>query len=413
MQREDIPFEPGYGSRPRRHDRRACMGKTVLLSLLFSALMQAQQGNPVTMTFNAVGSAALAGAGASFTLDGTATVTGLGTAPFFASGSVANLNSLGVAGKVSGTYVIIYPNGDVLTGQVSIPPGFVVQAIGVPVGATGSMTVTGGTGSFAGASGSFPIVTGMGTATGQFSSNLQASGSGSFKAPAFRSAGTLSQAGSLAHVAAGGGWKTTVIALNNGTTAAQARVGFFDESGSPLTLPLTFPQGGAAMSASAVTQTIRAGGELIIESQGDENTLTQGSAQLFTDGSVTAFLVFRYNPSGQEASVPLETQNAASYTIPFDNTAGLATGVALANVAAQPAAIPVVIRDDTGASVATDTIRLPSQGHISFIVAGRYSQTAGIRGSLEFQTPAGGQINALAIRAAASGAYTTIPAILK
>src|SRR5207247_7852802 len=131
-------------------------------------------------------------------------------------------------------------------------------------GATVSMTVTGGTGSVAGASGTFFNVTGSGTATVAFTSTLMASGSGAFTAPPFRTAGTLSYAGSMAHVAAGAGWKTIVTLVNNGTAAAQAKVSFFDESGSPLTLPLTFPQGGiAAASASTVTQTIRPGGELV------------------------------------------------------------------------------------------------------------------------------------------------------
>ncbi len=57
--------------------------------------------------------------------------------------------------------------------------------------------------------------------------------------------------------------------MNNGASAAQAQLKFFDESGSALVLPLAFPQGAvAAQRASAVNQTIRAGGELVIESQG-------------------------------------------------------------------------------------------------------------------------------------------------
>jgi hypothetical protein len=390
------------------------MGKTLVLSLLSAGLALAQQGNTVTITIAGAGAVALSGLEATFTVDGTAIITGLGSAPFFAAGTISSVNSAGVAGTVNGTYVIVYGNGDLLTGQLTIPAGFVIQNIGVPAGATGSITVTGGTGSFAGATGAFSNVTGSGIATGTFTSNIKASGSGAFKAPAFRTTGTLSYAGSMAHVAAGSGWKTTVTLVNNGTAAAQARVSFFDESGNPLPLPLTFPQGTLApLSAAAVTQTIRPGGELVIESQGDDATLAVGSAQLFTDGNVSAFVIFRYNPSGQEASVPLQVQNANSYTLSFDNTSGLATGVAAANVASQAASIQLTIRDDTGATIATDTIRLPAQGHLSFVVAARYAATAGRSGTLEFQTPANGQISALAIRSAASGAITTIPAIGK
>jgi hypothetical protein len=385
----------------------------LVLSLLFSAAVQAQQGNNVTINITGVGSVALAGAAATFTLNGAAQITGLGSAPIFATGTVSSLSGAN-AGVVTGTYAIFYANGDLLTGQVSVPAGFVIQSIAVPAGATGTITVTGGTGSFAGATGTFSNVTGSGTATGTFTSNIQASGSGSFKAPAFRAAGTLSFAGSMAHIAAGGGWKTIVTVLNNGTTAAQARVSFFDEAGNPLSLPLTFPQGGTpATTASSVTQTIRPGGELVIESQGTESTLSQGSAQLFTDGNVTAFVIFRYNPSGQEAAVPLQVQNATSYTLSFDNTGGLATGVALANISDQAASIPVTLRDDTGATVTNEAVQLPARGHVSFVATGRFAPSADKRGTIEFQTPAGGQISALALRFNAAGAFTTIPPAAK
>ena len=69
---------------------------------------------------------------------------------------------------------------------------------------------------------------------------------------------------------------------------------------------------------------------------------------LTTTGNIGGFAMFRYNPTGQEAVVPLETVNANSYVLAFDNTGILSTGLAIANVAAQAAKVNVVIRDDTG-----------------------------------------------------------------
>jgi hypothetical protein len=218
----------------------------------------------------------------------------------------------------------------------------------------------------------------------------------------------------MAHLASGGGWKTTVVLLNKGATQALAQVIFLDDNGNPLTLPLTFPQGGIdALSAPAVTQTIPAGGELVIESQGPDSALTLGSAQLLTDGSIGGFIIFRYNPTGQEAAVPLQAQNGASYTLAFDNTAGIGTGVAIANVSSQPGNTQVTVRDDKGAVLATDSIRLAGSGHTSFALSDRYPAAAQHRGTIQFQAPANGQISVLGIRAATSGAYTTIPAVAK
>jgi hypothetical protein len=383
-----------------------------VLFLLLPSFAPAQQGTPVTLSFSADGVATATGANYTFTLSGTASLTGLGSAGFYASGNTT-LSSIGTTGAVTGDFAMLFTSGDSLTGQVTIPAGYLLPSLGQSLNVAASVTVTGGAGTFTGASGSFPI-TGAGSPTGALSAHLTASGSGTLRLPAVHVAGTLAYAGSMAHLAAGGGWKTSIILLNNGSKPAQAQVSFFDENGNPLILPLTSPQAVITTpNATSVTQTIQAGGELVIESVGTGDALSLGSAQLFTDGSVSGFIIFRYNPSGQEAAVPLQAQNAASYSLAFDNTTGLATGVAVANVSSQPANIQAIVRDDTGAVLAMDTIHLPGSGHLSFVVADRYLTSAQHRGTIELQTPANGQISALAIRSTPSGVYTTIPAVTK
>jgi hypothetical protein len=389
------------------------MTKVWLTILLLPSFAAAQQGTPVTLSFAGDGVATASGSNFIFTFSGTANLSSFGTANIYASGTT-NLTSIGTTGTVTGDLAMLFPSGDSLTGQITVPAGYLIPSLGQTVNAAGSITITGGAGNFVGASGFFPSVTGSGTATGLTSSHVTASGSGTLRLPSFHVSGTLAYAGSLAHLASGGGWKTTIILLNNGSAAAQAQLNFLDESGNSLALPLNFPQGGIpALSAPTVTRAIPAGGELVIESQGPDSVLNVGSAQLFSDGSISGFIIFRFNPSGQEAAVPLQAQNAASYTLSFDNTGGLAAGIAVANVASQPAAIQMILRDDAGAVLATDSIRLTGSGHLSFVVADRYAAAGQRRGTIELQTPAGGQISALGIRAATSGAYTTIPAVTK
>jgi len=57
--------------------------------------------------------------------------------------------------------------------------------------------------------------------------------------------------------------------------------------------------------------------------------------------------------------VPLETRNASSYLLAFDNTNSAALGVALANISTQAANIPVVVRDDSGAQIASGSVPMP------------------------------------------------------
>jgi hypothetical protein len=228
--------------------------------------------------------------------------------------------------------------------------------------------------------------------------------------------------GSIAHIASGNGWQTTFVLVNTGTGPAQVHLKFFaDVTGAPLSLPLSFPQPGvsAATTASSVDQTLAAGATLLVLSAAPlDPAVTTGSAQLTTDGNVGGFVIFRFNSNlgGQEAVVPLETRNANAYILAFDNTSGKAAGIAINSVSSQSVNVPVVVRDDSGAQIATDTLNLPANAHLSFVLGNqpndKYPATANIRGTIEFDTPPGGQISAVGIRANGQ-AFTTLPALVK
>jgi sugar lactone lactonase YvrE len=234
--------------------------------------------------------------------------------------------------------------------------------------------------------------------------------------PALANVGT--GGGSIAHIASGNGWQTTFVLVNAGTTSAQATLKFFaDATGAPLTLPISFPQsGGAVSTVSSTTQTLAAGATLLVQSVAPASNPapTIGSAQLTTTGNVSGFVIFRYNPNGQEAVVPLTSANANAYIIAFDNTAGTATGIAINSVGTQAVNVPVIVRDDAGNQLATDSLSLSANGHLAFtLVSDKYPMTANIRGTVEFDTPAGGQIGALGIRIPVAHTFTTLPALTK
>ena len=228
--------------------------------------------------------------------------------------------------------------------------------------------------------------------------------------------GPVAGTGVLPQVVSGGGWQTTFVLVNTGTNPSQAQLSFFDNSGAPLSLPLALPQSGASM-ASSITETLAGRSSMTIATQ-DTGTPLAGWAELTTRGDAGAIAILRYNPSGQEAGVPLEARNASSYFLVFDNTGGVTTGVAIANMSADPANLSVVLRDDTGNLLGNALISLPARGHVSFMLGERYAFTGGKRGTVEFDTPPGGKISLLGLRAApsasaASLALTTIPALAK
>jgi hypothetical protein len=234
--------------------------------------------------------------------------------------------------------------------------------------------------------------------------------------PALANIGT--SGGSIAHIATGNGWQTTFVLVNTGTSAAQANLSFFADNGTSQSLPLSFPQsgGGATTTLPVVNQVIAAGASLIVESAAplSDPAPTVGSAQLITNGHIGGFVIFRYNPNGQEAVVPLESRNAAAYMLAFDNTGQIATGVAINSVSAQAVNIPVIVRDATGAQIATDTISLAANGHLAFTLGSdKYPATVNLRGTIEFDAPAGAQIGALGIRIPVTHTFTTLPALAK
>jgi sugar lactone lactonase YvrE len=306
-------------------------------------------------------------------------------------------------------------------------------------GGTGTINITAGAGCpwTAASAASWITITGVGTGSGNGSVTFQAApNTGADRSGSVAVAGLsftveeaaasitgLASAGSMAQLASAGYWTTTITLVNTGSSPAQARLSFFDDNGNPLALPLSFPSpsGGAIplvlLLASTLDRTVNPGAELVIQTTGANSSPTLvGWAQLLSNGAVGGYAVFSQAIGGanQEAEVPLENRNAGGYVVPFDNTNGSATGIALANISAQAANTAITIRDDTGAVILTDTLTLPVMGHTSFDLVSRYaSSTAQRRGTLEFRTPTAGQISVLGLKFNGTGAFSTIPAIAK
>ena len=232
--------------------------------------------------------------------------------------------------------------------------------------------------------------------------------------PALANVGT--GGGSIAHLASGGdGWQTTFVLVNTGTSAAPLTLSFYNDRDRRSPVPAAvFSVRHHHHIYFHDFENLAAGATLVIASSGSPNLLT-GSAQLTTAGHVGGFVIFRHN--NQEAVVPLESRNAGGYIIAFDNTGGTATGIAVNAVSTGPVSIPVMVRDDAGNTIATDTIESRNE-RASCLHAGErrnIQATANIRGTIEFDAPTGAQIGALGIRipTGAAHAYTTLPALAK
>jgi hypothetical protein len=231
--------------------------------------------------------------------------------------------------------------------------------------------------------------------------------------PSLANVGTTG--GLMAHLAVGSGWQTTFVLVNTGSSAAQANLAFFDKNGTPLSLPLSFPQGGTSTLSSTLSQSIGANASLWVESTAQLGAAYQeGSVQLTTNGHISGFVIFRYTLNGQEAVVPLESRNANSYLIAFDNTSRTATGIAISTLSPLAIQIPVTLRDDQGNVLGGGGFELlGANGHDSFVLTTKFPQTADLRGTIEFDTPMGAQISVLGIRTPPALTFTTLPSLAK
>src|ERR1019366_3423764 len=99
--------------------------------------------------------------------------------------------------------------------------------------------------------------------------------------------------GSIAHIATSNGWQTTFVLVNLFDTTAPVQLNFFADNGSPLTLPIGFPQTGVTSVASVVNQTLAGRATLLIQSAAPSSdpAPTIGSAQLTTNANVTGFVI--------------------------------------------------------------------------------------------------------------------------
>ncbi|HUP02673.1 MAG TPA: BACON domain-containing carbohydrate-binding protein [Bryobacteraceae bacterium] len=356
---------------------------------------------PITVTANVAANAASP-------LVNTAVVSGGGSAAASAADSaVVCAYSLNFGGQ---TFPTAGGSGSVT----------VSSAAGCPWTASSGaswLTIRGGASGSGSGAVSYGVAANAGAAR---SATLTVAGAPFLVEQASAAAAGLAAAGSMAQIASGGQWNTKITLLNTGAAAAEAAVNFFDDNGNALSLPVTIQGAASAAPVQAATldQVIAPGAQIVIQTAGTASQATvEGWAQLAANGTVGGSAVFAWvTPNGsQEAVVPVETRSPSiGFVLPFDYTGGYATGVAVANLSAQPVNIPVVLTDNTGASLgASAAISLPAYAHTSFMLASSYPAVTGKFGAAQFSIPAGAQISVLGIRAAPDGAITTVPVLAK
>jgi hypothetical protein len=127
---------------------------------------------------------------------------------------------------------------------------------------------------------------------------------------------------------------------------------------------------------------------------------------------LSGYTIFRFRQPGpvdSEGTAAFDASTASSVALPYDNTNGLRTGVALANESSSAATITATLRDQNGAQLATTQLSLPAFGHSSFFVDELFAASRNQLGVIQFQSA--GALSAVGLRFSPAGTFTSIPLI--
>ena len=215
----------------------------------------------------------------------------------------------------------------------------------------------------------------------------------------------------IPQVADGGEFRTNITLVNNDAAPAQVRLRFWKDAANNGTAPWTIAFEGG-VNPDAIT--IPPGNSVTLRSSGVSPTVLSGWAEVLSDQYVTGFAVFRRSLPGspdQEAAVPVNIATPFRSILPFDNTAGFTTSVAMANLSAVvPSQVNLTFRDAQGLRILETVLpELPLQGHKAFELTNLFPVLNGKSGSMEISVISG-EISVLGLRFAPSGAYTSFRA---
>ncbi|MEQ1949570.1 MAG: hypothetical protein ABL995_20430 [Bryobacteraceae bacterium] len=208
----------------------------------------------------------------------------------------------------------------------------------------------------------------------------------------------------IPHLVEGNGWRTMFAIVNIDAQPVDYTFRFWGNDGSPLALPLV------NRPAGTLTGTLAQGATVFAETPGTSQPEMQGWAEVSSSGRIGVTAIFRYTAGGLDMQ---GTANAifssSSVYMPFDNTQGNVTGIAIANTnAANSASITLSFQTDNG-SQSISTVVLPPHGHTTFVMPTSFPATANARGSMNV-TASSADVVLLGLRFTPSLSFTSLGA---
>jgi hypothetical protein len=207
----------------------------------------------------------------------------------------------------------------------------------------------------------------------------------------------------IAQIADGASWQTQFQVINLDQNPVNFAFQFWSDAGNPLALPIVNGTAGMFQGSLPV------GGTAFATTPGTAAALSQGWAQVTASGKIGVLAIFTQAVPGRPDSEGTVTglPSTNHVTLPFDNTQGYATGVAVANTNATNALlITLTFQTDAGA-VSTGSLVLAPYAHTAFVLTSQFPALAGLRGSIVFTAPTP-NISIVGLRFSPTNSFTSL-----
>jgi hypothetical protein len=218
------------------------------------------------------------------------------------------------------------------------------------------------------------------------------------------------QSSNVAQVADGGAWQTILVLTNTTITAATATVTFYQDTAGGATQTWNL----STLEGSTQSVSIPAGSAVFLHTPGTNPVTVTGWAQIIAPGGIVSYAIFTQRVPGrpdQDGTAP-GGATASRILVPFDNTAGFTTSVAVVNPTGSDVTISVNLQIENG-GVSQSSLLLPANGHSAFALPQQFPATSGHRGLAEFYTTSvrgiGSSFSIIALRFNPTGGFTTAP----
>lgn len=201
----------------------------------------------------------------------------------------------------------------------------------------------------------------------------------------------------------GAGWNVRFAIINTDQVPVTFTFQFWDQNGSLLPFPILNGTPGV------LTGTLAPGASFFAQSPGTSPTLQQGWAEVASSGRIGVTAIYQFNDGSPRNSIgtQIATLSGNSILMPFDNTQGNVTAIAIANTNSTQALTVSMLFTTDGGGQATSSVILQPHTQQTFVAPTLNPAVAGSRGSIKFTAPTA-DIAVVGLEFTSTGQFTSL-----